>query len=162
MGQVPVLSQGDMNLAQSMAILEYLEELCPAPALLPKDIIQRAMVRQLAETINSGTQPLQNLRALRHLRQHHNQSEEDTKKWAAHWIQIGLEAFQRSCDKVSGRYSLGDDVTFADLCLVPQLYNARRFGTPMDAFAQLTRIEARLNELAAFQAAHPDQQPDAP
>ncbi len=145
-------------LAQSLAILEYLEERHPSPALLPADPVARAHVRMLAELVNSGIQPLQNLSVLQRIKGEHGV---DDKAWAAHWIARGLTAFQAVAEGTAGRYCVGDTLSFADVCLVPQLYGARRFGVDLEPFGLLTRIEAECAAQPAFQAAHADRQPDA-
>lgn len=161
MREVPVLSDERGDIAQSMAILEYLEELEPTPALLPSDPFLRAKTRQLAEVINSGVQPLQNLRVLKHLGKVNGLTQEETRAWAKHWIGEGLNAFQELVKDTAGDFCVGDQVTFADLFLVPQLYNARRFGVSVNHFPLLLDIEARLSTLEAFAKAHPERQPDA-
>ncbi|WP_342376286.1 maleylacetoacetate isomerase [Myxococcus stipitatus] len=147
-----------LRLSQSIAILEFLEERIPSPALLPKDAYLRARVRMVAEAVNSGMQPLQNLAVLQRIKSELNG---DDKAWAAHWNVRGLEALEALVKPTVGRYCVGDAVTLADVCLVPQLYGARRFGVDVSAYPTLLRIEAACMELPAFQAAHPDRQPDA-
>lgn len=147
-----------LRLSQSLAILEYLEEAHPAPPLYPQDALGRARARMLAEMINSGIQPLQNLAVLQRVK---GELHGDEKAWAAHWIERGLAAFQASVAPLAGTFCLGDQLSVADVCLVPQLYGARRFGVDLAPFGLLTRIEAACNALPAFQAAHPDRQPDA-
>ena len=161
MCQVPVLTDGELNIGQSVAILEYLEEQYPERPLLPQGIHERAHVRQLVEIINSGTQPLQNLSVLKHLSGHLNLDSQSTREWARHWIANGLRAFQQCCQPRCGTYSVGNAVTLADLCLIPQLYNARRFDVDLGEFETLLRIEENLEQLPSFQAAHPAQQRDA-
>lgn len=163
MRQVPTLevvdAQGHVHpLTQSLAILEYLEERYPSPPLLPAEPLARARARALAELVNSGIQPLQNLAVLQRVQ---NELKADQKAWAAHWVQRGLEAFHTAIAGSSGPYCLGEQPTLADVCLVPQLYGARRFGVDLTPFPRLTQIEAACNLLPAFQAAHPDRQPDA-
>lgn len=146
------------RLSQSLAILEYLEERHPSPALLPADPYLRARARMLAETVNSGIQPLQNLAVLQRIK---GEYKGDDKAWCAYWIERGLTAFQTAARETAGTYCVGNAVSFADICLVPQLYGARRFGVDLHPFELLTRIEAACASLPAFQAAHPDKQPDA-
>lgn len=158
MGQVPLLVLDDgRTIAQSMAILEYLEEVHPEPPLLPNDPIGRAHARQIAEMINSGIQPLQNVGVQRHVAS----LGADEKAWAAHWITKGLAALEAVVSRTAGRHCVGDSVSFADVCLVPQLYAARRFPIDLNAYPTLLRIEAACAELPAFRAAHADVQPDA-
>lgn len=158
--QVPVLELDDgAGLAESVAIFEYLEEQHPEPALLPADPILRARCRQLTEIVNSGIQPLQNLYVLRRLKA----AGVDPEEWSVHFIRRGLEAYERIASDVAGEFSVGDAPSFADCVLVPQLYNARRFGIDVAAeLPTLERIDRACAELDAFAAAHPDRQPDAP
>lgn len=161
--QVPVLEvehEGTrVALAQSMAILEYLEEQHPEPALLPHDPILRARTRQLAEIVNAGIQPLQNLLVMQKLQREHSV---DAQAWCAFHIRRGLSAYQAVAQTTAGAFSVGDRPTIADCLLVPQLYNARRFDIDVAAeLPLLARIDERCAELEAFSAAHPDRQPDA-
>ncbi|HZH17100.1 MAG TPA: maleylacetoacetate isomerase [Archangium sp.] len=146
------------HLGQSMAILEYLEERHPSPALLPADPFLRARSRMLSEMVNSGIQPMQNLSVMQRIK---GELKADDKAWSAYWIDRGLTAFQAAVQETAGTYCLGETVSFADICLVPQLYGARRFGVDLQRYALLTRIEAACANLPAFQAAHADRQPDA-
>ena len=148
---------GVRRLSQSIAILEYLEERYRTPALLPADPLLRARARMLAEMVNSGIQPLQNLSVLQFVK---NELKGDDKVFAAHWNARGLAAFEAAVKDTAGTYCLGETVTFADICLVPQLYGARRYGVDLAPYPTLTRIEAACEKLPAFQAAHPDRQPD--
>ncbi len=157
MAQVPTLVLDDGRaLSQSLAIIEYLEETIPHPPLLPRDPYLRARARQLAEVVNSGIQPLQNTYPLQHVKSLGLNNEE----WAQHFITRGLDALQTSAEASAGRFLVGDEVSIADVCLVPQLFNARRFHIDMARWPLLTRIETACNELPAFAAAHPDRQPD--
>ncbi|MCA9526967.1 MAG: maleylacetoacetate isomerase [Myxococcales bacterium] len=156
MGQVPALETDEGLLTQSLAILEYLEERYPSPALLPADRVGRAHARAIAEAINSGVQPLQNLAVLQHLGQAYGA---EAPPWAKHWITRGLARVEQMVG--AGPFAVGEAPTFADACIVPQLYNARRFGCPVEAWPRLLAVEAACAALPAFQAAHPDQQPDA-
>ena len=161
MRQVPVLevdAAGALHhLGQSLAILEYLEEAYPAPALLPRAPLARAKVRQIAETINAGVQPLQNLAVLQHLKA----IGADDKAWAEHWIGRGMEAVETLVKPVAGAFCVGDTPTFADACLVPQMFAMRRFGIDGERFPTLLRIEQHCSTLPAFQRAHANAQPDA-
>lgn len=162
MRTVPTLewSEGGKThrLGQSLAILEYLDARFPTPALLPAEPLPRARVRMLSEMVNSGIQPLQNSAVQQYVK---HELERDEKAFAAHWVRRGLEALERAVQETAGTYCVGDSVTLADLCLVPQLYGARRLAVDLTPFPVLTRIEAACNPLPAFQAAHPDRQPDA-
>ena len=162
-GQVPVLEvdgeEGAVGLAQSVAILEYLEEAHPMPALMPEGLVARARVRQLNEIVNSGIQPLQNLAVINALKERGV----DTKQWCTMHIRAGLLAYQALCEPLAGRFSVGDTPSLAECLLVPQLYNARRFAIDVEEeLPLLARIDSACAELDAFRAAHPDNQPDAP
>jgi maleylpyruvate isomerase len=146
------------RLSQSMAILEYLEERYRTPALLPADPLLRARARMLAEMVNSGIQPLQNLSVLQFVK---HELKGDDKSFPAHWNARGLTALEAAVKETAGTYCLGETVSFADIFLVPQLYGARRYEVDLTPFPTLTRIEAACEKLPAFQAAHPDRQPDA-
>jgi maleylpyruvate isomerase len=160
MRQVPWLEIAPgRGLGQSMAILEWLEEAHPAPPLLPRDPWLRAKARQLAETVNSGIQPLQNLAVLRKVK---HELDADPDAWARDWIAPGLAALERETSATAGTFCVGDEPSFADVFLVPQLFNARRYGVDVSeaAFPTLLRIEGACEELPAFAASHPDRQPD--
>lgn len=150
-------------LGQSMAILEYLEETHPRPALLPADVFLRARARQLAEIVNSGIHPLQNLHLMQRLKASFevDGAPVDARKWCAPFIADGLKAYETLSAETAGKFSVGDDLSFADLCLIPQLYNARRFDVDLRAHQLLLRIEQNCLALDAFKSSHPDAQPDA-
>lgn len=168
--KVPCLVVGDEVITQSVAILEYLEEKYPdATPLLPKSPEHRALVRGMVQQIASDTQPLQNLGVLGYIGKH--LGEETKQNWAKDVITNGLLAFQQqviyaatktqpAVDRENIRFSFGQQATLADLCLVPQMYNARRFGCDMSQFTVLERIEQNLQEMDAFKMASPDQMPD--
>jgi maleylpyruvate isomerase len=164
MQQVPTLAVSDARgthfLAQSIAILEFLEEMHPEPALLPKDAFLRARVRELAEAVNAGIQPHQNLKPMGLLEK---AQPGIGKAHAVHHNEVGLEALERRVQETKGRFCVGDSPTFADICLVPQLYSARRFGVTdvAERFPTLVGIEANCLALEAFSKARPDAQPDA-
>jgi maleylpyruvate isomerase len=161
--QVPVLEVEEegrvVHLVQSMAILEFLEERHPAPALLPADPWERARVRSIAELVNSGIQPLQNALVLRTLKEKWPGYE---REWAGSFIARGLDALEPLVTAGAGRFSHGDAPGLADCYVVPQLYNARRYGVDLSPYPTLTRVDEACAALAPFQAAHPDHQPDAP
>jgi maleylacetoacetate isomerase len=152
------LSSGDV-LIQSLAIVEYLDEVYPEPALLPADALARAQVRALAQIIASDIHPLNNVGPLRYLKNplKHEQAEIDA--WYHHWILTGFEALEEMLRP--GPYSFGSQVTIADICLVPQVFNARRLKVPLDAFPKIVGIDAALQKLPAFEKARPENQPDA-
>ena len=150
-------------LTQSLAILEYLDETHPEPPLLPQDALGRARVRALAMICAADTHPIQNLRVLAYLRTEFDQSEEGTFAWSRHWIETGFAAYEAMLarDSHTGAFSHGDQPTLADLCLVPQAFNAARFKVDMAAYPNIRRIHANCMKLAAFDAAQPSRQPDA-
>ncbi|AKU93059.1 maleylacetoacetate isomerase [Vulgatibacter incomptus] len=160
MAQVPVLELDDGTmLSQSLAIIEWLEETHPTPPLLPKDPVARARARQLAEMVNAGIQPLQNIGVQQHLVS--LGLGVDEKAWTVHWIRRGLGALEAVAKNTAGRFCVGDAVSVADACLVPQLYGARRFAIDVADYPTLARIEEACAALPAFAAAHADRQPDA-
>ncbi|XP_032883392.1 maleylacetoacetate isomerase isoform X2 [Amblyraja radiata] len=156
MKQVPALFIDGITLSQSLAIIHYLEETRPNPRLLPKDAKKRAQVRMIADHITSGIQPLQNLCVLQRV------GEEKKLEWAQHFIANGLHALESLLQQISGQFCVGDEVTMADLCLVPQVYNAIRFKVDMSPFPTITKINASLLELEPFKVSHPSCQPDSP
>ncbi|MCB9779410.1 MAG: maleylacetoacetate isomerase [Alphaproteobacteria bacterium] len=159
MAQVPVLQLDDgATLSQSVAIAEYLDEIAPAPPLMPRGAADRAHVRQLVEIVNSGVQPLQNLKVIRAMQT----AGGDPNAWGRQVIEDGLAALQSVATPRAGAFLFGDAPGLADAFLVPQLYNARRFGCDLSALTLLTDVEAACTALPAFQRAHPDAQPDAP
>ena len=160
---VPALEDEGRIFSQSLAIIEYLEERYPKPPLLPSDAAERAFVRSMALLIACEVHPIQNLRVLSHLKNDHKQSDEDTTRWARHWINLGLSALEQMIISVTkqGDFCFGQTPTMADLCLVPQLGNARRFGVDLSAYPKLLAIEATCMSLSAFADAAPANQPDA-
>jgi maleylacetoacetate isomerase len=166
MAEVPVLvvasDAGETVLAQSVAILEYLEEAHPEPALLPTDPIARARVRQLVEGVNSGVHPLQNLKVMKTLTARFQTDQAANEAWARDWITRGFEGLEVLCSRTAGIHAFGDAPTLADCLLVPQIYNARRFAVAMERFPTLVRIWESAMALPAFQRAAPEAQPDAP
>lgn len=161
-GFVPYLTEGDVAMGQSLAMLEYLEETYPQPALLPKDAAGRARVRQIANIIACDIHPLNNLRVLKYITAELGITEDQKTTWYHHWILAGfhsIEALLR--DGKTGDFCHDNTVTFADLCLVPQVYNARRFKCPLDDFPNIVRIVDNCNKLEAFAQAKPEHQPDA-
>ena len=160
---VPALEDDGRILTQSLAIMEYLEERYPKPPLLPADPADRALVRSMALIIACEVHPIQNLRVLVHLKNNMKQSEDDLNLWARHWIDLGLSALEQilvSSPK-RGKFCFGDTPTLADICLVPQLANARRFGCDLSAYPTLLQIEKACSALPAFADAAPEKQPDA-
>jgi maleylpyruvate isomerase len=160
---VPTLVHDGHVIGQSLAIMEYLDEVKPEPALLPKDSAGRARVRQLAYAVACDVHPVNNLRVLNYLRKPFGHNDDDVITWMTHWIDLGLGAIETmlSGSSETGRFCHGDTPTLADICLIPQMANARRGRTDLDAFPTLKRIEAACFELPAFDNAQPQKQPDA-
>ena len=159
-GFVPYFRDGDVSLRQSLAIIVYLEETYPRPALLPSSPAQRARVRGLAQIVACDVHPINNLRVLKYLAAPLNLSQSQIDAWARHWIESGFATLEAEAD-ATGPYLCGGMVTLADLCLVPQLYNARRVAVNLSAFPRLTAIEQQLMQLPAFDRSRPEAQPDA-
>jgi len=155
---VPFLEDGDFATGQSLAILEYLEETYPEPALLPADTQQRAAVRSFCNSICCDIHPLNNLRVMQYLKGDLDISDEQFNNWYAHWI---IEGFRAAPFADAGPYTFGKSVSLADTCLIPQVYNARRFNVPLDDFPRLVAVTDACNELDAFIQAAPEQQTDS-
>jgi len=160
---VPTLGDERGTFTQSLAIIEYLDERHPEPPLLPKAPEARARVRAIALAIACDIHPLNNTRVLQYLTGTLGASEDAKNAWYRHWIDLGLAALEAglASDMATGVFCHGDRVTLADLCLVPQLANARRYKIPLEAYPTLTRIDAECRKLEAFAAAAPERQPDA-
>lgn len=150
-GWVPALDTGSTLLGESLAILEWIEETYASPKLLPADAAGRARVRQLALTIVAGTQPFQNLSVQRYFSPDEKKRQEDGR----YFIRKGLGAFDKIAQGTAGTYCYGDSLTFADLCLIPQLYNAERFSIPLSEFPLLEKIYKKCRELPSCKAAEP-------
>ena len=158
-GRVPALAldKGD-TLIQSLAIIEYLDETHPEPPLLPADPVARAHVRAAAQVIACDIHPLNNTSPLFYLKNTLKQDQDTINTWYAHWVTVGFEALEALLRP--GPYSFGDKVTLADVCLVPQVANARRFNVPLDRFPKIVAVDAACLKLPAFDKARPDNQPD--
>jgi len=163
-GRVPYFIDGDVALSQSPAILEYLDEAYPHIPLLPADMDERARVRQLASLIGCDIHPLNNLAVLMRLKGDLGVDEKGVNSWYHHWVIEGFTALEEllAGSKVTGRFCHGDRPGMADIYLVPQVWNARRFNVPLGAFPTIMRIDAACNEIEAFRKAAPENQPDAP
>ena len=162
-GVVPTLVDGNVVLNQTIAIMEYLEETHPEPPLLPAELLGRAPVRALALAVACEIHPLQNLRVLNCLTDDLGHGQEERRRWAAHWIETGFAAIETllAGGPETGRFCHGDAPTLADVVLVPQVYNARRFEVDLAPYPTIRRIEAACLALPAFDAARPENQPDA-
>jgi maleylacetoacetate isomerase len=158
-GTVPTLVHDGRTIGQSLAIIEYLDELVPLPPLLPADPVERARARQIAYAVACDIHPFGNLRVREYLRDTLGHSEAEIAEWQRHWIALGLGAIEKLAG--GGRFCCGEAPTLADVCLVPQLYNARRVDLDLKPYSKLLRIEAAAYELPAFADARPEYQPDA-
>lgn len=156
MAQVPTLLIDGHSIIESIAILHYLEETRPLPALLPQDSYERARVREIVEIIASGVQPLQNLKVQKYV------GRDKRKEWAQHWINSGFRALEERLSTSAGEYCVGDKVSMADCCLLPQVFNARKSQVDMQQYPIIARIEGELKAVPAFIASHPTNQPDCP
>jgi len=152
------LDSGDV-LTQSLAIIDYLDETHPQPPLLPVDPVQRAQVRAVALTIACDIHPIDNLRVLQYLKRTLKHEQSDIDAWYHHWIIQGFNAIEAAI--APGPYCFGAQVTLADICLVPQVFNARRLNVPLEAFPKIVAVESACLKLAAFDKARPENQPDA-
>lgn len=162
-GFVPYLMDGDFALSQSLAIIEYLNDLYPDPPLLPAGAADRAYVRSLALVVACDMHPLNNKRVLDYLVRNLNLSEEQKTSWYRHWIAEGFDALEKmlAARDSGGRFCFGDSPTLADICLVPQVANAHRFTCDMSSFARVNSIYAHCMTLPPFDLAQPARQPDA-
>ena len=158
--RVPALALDDGEiLTQSLAIIEYIDEMHPSPPLLPKDPLARAKVRALSQLIACDIHPLNNVGPLRYLKNALKHEQADIDAWYHHWIIEGFVALEAMLRP--GAYSFGNTVTLADICLVPQVYNARRLKVPLDKFPKIVAADTACLKLAAFDKARPENQPDA-
>lgn len=160
---LPSLQDGDATLTQSLAILEYLEEVYPDIALFPADPLGRARVRALALMVACDIHPLNNLRVLKYLGGTLHMSDDAKAEWYRHWVRQGMNTIETHLarDPQTGDFCHGDTPTLADCCLIPQVFNAQRFEVDVSAYPTIAAIHARCSSLPAFIAAHPAQQPDA-
>jgi maleylacetoacetate isomerase len=157
-GLVPMLEIDGHRLTQSLAIINYLDIRYPTPPLIPAAAAERAHVVAMAMTVACDIHPLNNLRVLKYLKSELHQPQEEVDRWYAHWIREGLPALEAMAAPKAGKFLFGNAPTGADVCLVPQLYNARRFNVPIDDFPTLLQAEENANSIEAFASAHPDRQ----
>jgi maleylacetoacetate isomerase len=157
-GFVPMLEIHGHRLTQSLAIINYLDIRFPNTPLIPTPAAQRAHVVEMALAVACDIHPLNNLRVLKYLKDELGHSQDEADAWYKHWISEGLPALEAIARPRSGQFLFGDVPTAADVCLVPQLYNARRFNVPLDDYPTLLRADENANKLEAFAAAHPDRQ----
>lgn len=158
--RVPALQlSGGEVLTQSLAIIDYLDEVYPDPPLLPAEALDRARVRAAAQVVACDIHPLNNLVALRYLKRNLNQEQTAIDAWYHHWVIEGFKALEQMI--TPGPYCFGSHVTLADVCLVPQVFNARRLKVPLDAFPKIVAVESACLKLPAFDKARPENQPDA-
>ncbi|KAI4879785.1 hypothetical protein NFI96_027198 [Prochilodus magdalenae] len=155
MQQVPAVSIDGITLSQSLAIIQYIDETRSGPRLLPDDPKLRAQVRMICDLIASGIQPLQNLYVIEKIGA-------EKVQWAQHFISRGFEALELILKQTAGTYCVGNEVSMADICLVPQVYNAERFKVDVNQFPTIKRLNQTLTELEAFKVSHPSCQPDTP
>jgi maleylacetoacetate isomerase len=161
-GLLPVLKLADRSFTQSLAILEYLDEIQPEPPLLPSSPPARAIVRGMAMVIACEMHPLCNLRVLQYLKEKLGQPQHSVDEWYVHWIREGFNALERMvASHGSGSYCFGDSMSLADICLVPQMHNAKRFNCDLTQYPRLRSITANLLQHPAVIAARPEIQPDA-
>jgi maleylpyruvate isomerase len=160
-GLVPYFVDGNVELSQSIAILEYLDDVYPQSSLLPGNAQNKAKVRAFSQAIACDIHPLNNLRVLQYLTNACEVNASNKDAWYAHWIAEGFSALEQQVADQSGQYCFGDAITMADLCLIPQIYNANRFNVPLDKYPNLVRINQNCLENEAFRKALPENQTDA-
>jgi maleylacetoacetate isomerase len=158
LGQVPTLEMDGLLLTQSVAIMEYIHDTHPEAHILPEDPAMKAKVRMITEMICSGIQPIQNLSVM----QKHSQDQAERMAWSKYWITAGFRALEAVLQKTAGECCVGDTVTMADCCIVPQVFNAARFSVDMSEFPMIEKLNENLSSRPEFMAAHPTQQPDCP
>ena len=161
-GLVPLWREADgFRLAQSLAIIEHIDAIHPDPPLLPHDVRLKAICREIAYTIACDIHPLGNLRVLNKLKADYGADAEARAAWARHWIAQGFDAVEARLAQTAGRFAIGDQITLADICLVPQVANARRFELDLSTYPRIVAVDAAAREEPTFKAAAPERQPDA-
>ncbi len=161
-GEVPFFIDGELKLGQSMAILLYIEDKWSEHPLFPKNAAEMAKCIQVCEIINSGIQPIQNLAVMHEVKKRYDLSDEQKVDWSRFWIQKGLDALEKVLRPLAGKFCLGNNLTAADLFLVPQVYNGIRFGVDFSGLSLISKINEACLELESFKLADPACQPDAP
>ena len=159
-GLVPYWTQGELHLGQSLAIIEYLDEIHPQPPLLPQGAVARAIVREIAQAVCCDIHPIGNLRVLNRLIEL-GVGEAERTQWSRHWIETGFAAIEARLSQLPGPFAFGAQPTLADICIVPQVFNARRFGVDLAPYPRIREVDATAAKLDAFVAAEPGRQPDA-
>lgn len=162
LGGVPTLIHDGKIIPESFAIIEYLDEVFPQTPLMPKDAYKRARIRQVCEVINSFMHPMANLKTLKYLTNKHGYDQDQKDEWAQHWIYQGLEVLETTLKEFSGTYSFGDEITMADIFLIPQLLTAQRYKADITRFPTLVKTNNNCLKLEAFKKAHPFNQMDTP
>lgn len=157
---VPSLIDQDQSFIQSLNILEYLEERYPSLPLLPTDLVERAKIRAFSQTIACDIHPLDNLRVLKYLKHELAVNDEQKNQWYQHWIIEGFKSLEMQLKDSNGQFCFGTQATFADCCLIPQVYNAKRFNVDLSDFPKIQSIDQHCLSLPAFLRAIPEQQPD--
>ncbi|XP_078134549.1 maleylacetoacetate isomerase isoform X2 [Sander vitreus] len=155
MQQVPAVEIDGITLSQSLAVIQYIDETRPGPRLLPADPKKRAQVRMISDVIASGIQPLQNLYVIQKIGA-------EKVQWAQHFIDRGFQALEPILKQTAGKYCVGDEISMADICLVPQVYNAERFKVDVRQYPTIKRLNQTLLEIEAFKVSNPSCQPDTP
>lgn len=161
-GEVPTLIHRGQAVAQSLAVIEYLDEVFPGTKLYPADPLARARVRQFCENINSGMHPLGNLKVTQYLEKKNGYDQPAKEEWSRHWFAPGFEALEAMLSAHAGTYCFGNEVTAADICLVPAIFAARRVKLDFTPYPIAMRVAQAAEELPAFKKAHPFRQPDTP
>ena len=159
---MPTLEDSGTVITQSLAIIEYLDSIAPEPRLIPEEPAARARVQALAQVIACDIHPINNLRVLNYLREHFGQDDAGVAEWVRHWMALGFEGYEGLISGTSnGEVSVDDSISLADVCLVPQVYNAERFGCDLSPYPKIRSVNANLSSHPAFHGAAPEQQPDA-
>ncbi|XP_020813805.1 probable maleylacetoacetate isomerase 1 [Drosophila serrata] len=156
MQKVPALKIDGHSLCDSVAIMHYLEQTRPQPTLLPQDLLIRAKVNEIVQLICSGIQPLQNVGVLEHI------GKDKSLEWAQHWISRGFSGLEKILGQSAGKYCVGNELTMADICLVPQVHNAKRYKVDLSPYPTIVRLDKELLELEVIKSTHPFKQPDCP